>query len=197
MSMARYVPKFRGLVAAAALSLLLIPPSAAYASDLATDQWSSVIALEDGQSVRVHTSESRVSGRIVSADAEMLTLAVSRQSVRIPRRSVLRVLTVGGRAIGRDAGRGLLIGAAGGAVWWAIVSRNRAAGALAGGIFGAIDGALVGALVGIGDRPERLVYEDPSLRGDRTAASSQPNAHLDHVADAVDARSSEIPVDAE
>ena len=152
----------RRLAVVACLVSLLTVAIEAQPSD-----WTTVMALRSGQLVRVESStESVRQGEYLRADSESLTVAVSRRTVTIPRKSVRRIYLVSERNVRRMARCGLLIGAAAGATLGALTAETNkgqwsAFMALGWGAFGAAIGALNGL-----DRNRVLVFQAPGSPSD-------------------------------
>jgi hypothetical protein len=124
--------------------------------------WQAVVALQPGVLLRVDTfSRERLRGPLQRVDNDRLTLAVSTGPVDIPRGSVRRVIQIGDRHVGRDARRGLLVGAAAGGTLGALAAETnkRSWSALMAAGWGAI-GSLIGAINGL-DRDQYLWYDSP------------------------------------
>ncbi len=125
--------------------------------------WTAVVALRSGASVRVESSGGTVqSGQFLRADTGHLTMTVASRSVEIQRAEVRRLYRVSERHVGRFALRGLGTGAAGGATLGAVAAETNKAqwSALMALGWGAV-GAAIGAINGL-DRDRVLLYEKAS-----------------------------------
>jgi hypothetical protein len=125
-----------------------------------SSDWTSVISLPDGASVRVESSAGTIDqGQLVRADRDHLTMTVAGRSVDIRREEVRRLYRVSERHVGRFALRGLGIGAAGGATLGAVTAETNKAlwSALMALGWGAV-GAVIGTVNGL-HRDRVLVYE--------------------------------------
>jgi hypothetical protein len=122
--------------------------------------WTAVVALRSGASLRVESSAGTVqSGEFSSADSDHLTMTVAGRSVDIRRAQVQRLYRLSERHVGRFALRGLGIGAAGGATLGAVAAETNKAqwSALMALGWGAV-GAAIGAINGLA-RDYVLLYE--------------------------------------
>ena len=122
--------------------------------------WTAVVALRSGASVRVESSAGTVqSGQFLRADSDHLTIAVASRLVDIRRAEVRRLYRISERHVGRFAMRGLGIGAAGGATLGAFAAETNKAqwSALMALGWGTV-GAAIGAINGL-HRDRVLLYD--------------------------------------
>ena len=122
--------------------------------------WTTVVTLGSGASVRVESSDGMVQqGQFLGANTDLLTITVAKRRVDIRRAEVRRLYRVSERKVGRFALRGLGIGATGGATLGAVAAEtNKAQWSVLMALgWGAI-GAVIGAVNGL-DRDRVLVYE--------------------------------------
>jgi len=122
--------------------------------------WTTVVTLRSGASVRVESSDGMVQqGQFLAADTDHLTITVARRPVDIRRAEVRRLYRVSERKVRRFALRGLGIGATGGATLGAVAAETNKAqwSALMALGWGAI-GAVIGAINGTA-RDRVLLYE--------------------------------------
>ncbi len=122
--------------------------------------WTGVVALPSGVSVRVESSAGRVqSGRFVRADSDHLTITAAGRPVQIPRADVRRLYRISERHVGRYAMLGLGIGAAAGATLGALAAETNKApwSALMALGWGTV-GATIGAVNGL-HHDRVLLYE--------------------------------------
>ena len=122
--------------------------------------WTTVVTLRSGASVRVESSNGMVQqGQFLGADTDHLTMTVAGRPVDIRRAEVRRLYRVSERKVGRFALRGLVIGTAAGATLGAVAAETHKAqwSALLALGWGAI-GAVIGAINGL-HRDLVLVYE--------------------------------------
>jgi hypothetical protein len=125
------------------------------------ERWSVVQTVAEGTRLEVQCRGGQtVSGSLRSADRDRLVVVVDEGSVEILRSSILRVVRIGNRTVGKSAGLGFLIGAAIGATQGALTVRTDRAKWilwLAAGE-GAI-GALIGVIHGSNARKRTVLYE--------------------------------------
>ena len=125
----------------------------------APDDWSAVTRLATGTALRVEVSaEPSTTGRLVSAQANQVTISAGSSQRTFLRPEIRRVVMVQ-RSTGRKAKRGFVIGAiAGGLVGGLTTESNQGSwAALMAAGWGAV-GAVIGASDGAFDRKETLVY---------------------------------------
>jgi len=151
----------RSLFASLIVLLIAGPASASGGIRAGQGQWTNVVALPSGASVRVlDDAGGTLNGEFTAATDEKIIVAVGTDRFEVAKERVQRVeLRVGG-GVGRGAKRGFLIGAAAGAlVGFATVKSNRGAWIpfLALGWGGV--GAAVGALDGRSNWRYSLVYQ--------------------------------------
>jgi hypothetical protein len=123
-------------------------------------EWTAVVALRSGASVRVESSAGKVqSGEFVRADSDHLTMTVASRPVDIRRAEVRRLYRISERHVGRFAMRGLGIGAAGGATLGAFAAEtNKALWSVLMALGWGTVGATIGAVNGL-HRDRVLLYE--------------------------------------
>jgi len=121
--------------------------------------WTDVVALPSGVSVRVESSGKVQSGQFVRADSDHLTIAAANRPVEIRRADVRRVYRISERHVARYAMLGLGIGAAGGATLGAFAAETNKAlwSALMALGWGTV-GVTIGAVNGL-HRERVLLYE--------------------------------------
>jgi hypothetical protein len=124
------------------------------------ERWAAMLSVAEGTRLEVQNRGGQtVSGSLRSADRDRLVVVVADSPVELVRPSVVSVVRLGDKTIGKNARRGFLIGATLGATQGALtVETNRAAWMLALAAGEGAIGALIGAFHGSRARERTLLY---------------------------------------
>ena len=134
-------------------------PSMGMRAGSESSDWSAVMRLGTGRSVRVEdTAHNVVAGQIVRADGDEITIAAGPSPRTVLRASVQRLFLVE-RLTATKAKRGWLIGTVAGGLVGAFAKSNRVPWALFMSAGWGAFGAGIGASDGFFDRKESLVYQ--------------------------------------
>ena len=125
------------------------------------ERWGAMLNVAEGTQLEVQgRSGQTVNGSLRSVDRDRLVVVVADSPVELLRSSILRVVRLGDRTVGKFARRGFLIGAVVGAAQGALtVESNRAAWILGLAVGEGSIGALIGAIHGSGTRERTLLYQ--------------------------------------